>query len=157
MCGIKPLDRNFNTISIITQNHTTIKHPPLILRSYFPMLEKRYNFWILFIIQYYIMNIGMLIVPCWHAFIVALHVYVIMNLKVLNRELSNVQEVFINKFHNIHLVKCVNDRERIFNFVRELMSLISSSLFLDFIIFSLLLCMLLFQSASQVYLYMSLS
>lgn len=124
--------------------------PSLILRSYFPSTVGWSNFWLKFAIQYYVMNVGMLIVPCWHSFIVAIHVFLIMSLKILNHELSNAREVFVTRYFNIQLVKCINDRERIFNFVQELMSLISSSLFLDFIIFSLLLCMLLLQAASQV-------
>lgn len=95
------------------------------------------------------MNIGMLIVPCWHSFIVSIMGYVIISLKILNYELSGIKEVFVEKFHNVELVKCVDHRDRLAAFIKELSSLISSSLFLDFIIFSLLLCMLLFQ-ASQV-------
>jgi gustatory receptor len=123
---------------------------PLILPSWVPFNDLWENFWLIFFIQYYIMNIGMLIVPCWHAFIVSIMVYVIIELKILNHKLANMREVCIPEQNpNIQLVKCVNDRERLLCFVKELSSLISSSLFLDFIIFSILLCMLLFQ-ASQV-------
>jgi odorant receptor len=122
---------------------------PLIVPSYFPFDDLWKHFWTCFCIQYYIMNIGMLIVPCWHAFIVAVMFYVILNLKILNYELCHMNEVFVERFHNIQIVKCTNDCNRILDFMRELSSLISSSLFLDFIIFSILLCMLLFQ-ASQV-------
>jgi gustatory receptor len=98
------------------------------------------------------MNVGMLIVPCWHSFIVSMMGYVIINLKILNYKLSSMKEVDNIKFRNVELIKCVDHRERLVSFIRELSSLITSSLFLDFIIFSLLLCMLLFQ-ASQVCVY----
>jgi hypothetical protein len=129
-----------------SQNATDVQ-PPLILPSWFPFDDLWRHYWITFICEYYIMNIGMLIVPCWHSFVVSIMLYVIINLKILNHELSGVREVFVPQFYNVQLVKCVNDRERLFEFVRELSSLISSSLFLDFIIFSLLLCMLLFQAS----------
>ncbi|KAL7020154.1 hypothetical protein ACKWTF_011387 [Chironomus riparius] len=132
----------------LAQNSTDIE-APLILPCWFPFDDYWKKFWIIFGIEYYIMNIGMLIVPCWHSFIVSMMGYVIINLKILNYKLSNMREIDIIKFRNVELIKCVDHRERLVCFIRELSSLISSSLFLDFIIFSLLLCMLLFQ-ASQV-------
>ncbi|XP_070501006.1 odorant receptor 56a-like [Chironomus tepperi] len=126
-------------------NSTDIE-APLILPCWFPFDDYWNKFWIIFGIEYYIMNVGMLIVPCWHSFIVSMMGYVIINLKILNFKLS---EMNLKNLPNIELIKCVEHRERLVCFIRELSSLISSSLFLDFIIFSLLLCMLLFQ-ASQV-------
>lgn len=43
------------------------------------------------------------------------------------------------------LIKCIRSYEKISLFVAKLNALISSSLFLDFIIFSILLCALLYQ------------
>jgi gustatory receptor len=117
---------------------------PLIVRSWFPFEENQSNFWLSYFIQYFAMNIGMLIVPCWHSFIVSIMVYVIMKLKILNQHLSE-----INGSSSRELVTCVNERQMLFDFVMELSSLISSSVFLDFIVFSVLLCALLFQ-ATQV-------
>lgn len=135
----------------MNQNSTDIE-APLILPCWFPFEDYWKKFWIIFGIEYYIMNVGMLIVPCWHSFIVCMMGYVIINLKILNYKLSSMREVDDEKFRNFELIKCVDHRERLVCFIRELSSLISSSLFLDFIIFSLLLCMLLFQ-ASQVCVY----
>lgn len=117
-------------------------YPPSILRSWFPFDDYWNRFWVIYAIQYYIMNVGMLIVPCWHAFIVSIMVFVIVKLKILNHEVSGVDG-------DSQLVKCVNEREKLFGTVRELSSLISSSLLLDFFVFSILLCALLFQ-ATQV-------
>ncbi|CRL07291.1 CLUMA_CG020270, isoform A [Clunio marinus] len=119
--------------------HTSDKSPPLILRNWFPFN----NFWLSYFIQYYIMNIGMLIVPCWHSFIVSIMIFVITKLKILNKRLSGIDEEYS------HFVECVKKRSDIYIFVKELTSLISSSLFMDFIVFSILLCALLFQ-ATQV-------
>lgn len=117
-------------------------HPPSILRSWFPFEDYWNHFWVIYAIQYYVMNVGMLIVPCWHVFIVSIMVFVILKLKILNHQLCAVDG-------DEKLVKCVNEREKLFGIVRELSSLISSSLLLDFIVFSILLCALLFQ-ATQV-------
>lgn len=106
-------------------------HPPSILRSWTPFDDYWNHFWVIYAIQYYVMNVGMLIVPCWHAFIVSVMVFVIVKLKVLNHELCGIDE-------DMQLVKCVNEREKLFEIVRELSSLISSSLMLDFIVFSVL-------------------
>lgn len=125
--------------------------PPVILRSWYPFDDQWKHFWIIYPIQYSIMNIGMIIVPCWHSFIVSIMVFVIIKLKLLNLELSEIVEVAKTGKHsgNVELVKCVNERQQMVDFVAELSSLISPALFFDFIIFSVLLCALLFQ-ATQV-------
>lgn len=115
----------------------------LILSSWFPF-DSQNHFWLCYAIQYFIMNIGMVIVPCWHSFIVSIMVFVIMRLKLLNHELCK-----IDGSTDAQLVKCVNERQKLVDFVVELSSLISSSIFLDFVVFSVLLCALLFQ-ATQV-------
>lgn len=112
--------------------------PPSILRSWFPFDHS----WIIYGIQFYVMNIGMLIVPCWHSFIVSFMVFGIMRLKILNHKLTKIEE----NPDNCQLVTCLNEREKLLAFIEELSSLISSSLFLDFILFSSLLCALLFQA-----------
>lgn len=125
--------------------------PPVILRSWFPFENQwKYFYWVYFI-QYYIMSIGMLIVPCWHSFIVAIMIYAIVLLKCLNHNLQNIMENVVNdgKKHNEQLIDCIEKHKQIVAFVRELSTLISLGLFVDFIIFSILLCALLFQ-ASQV-------
>lgn len=114
--------------------------PNLILLSWFPFASCN-HFWLSYAIQYYIMNIGMLIVPCWHSFIVSIMVFVIMKLQILNHELTKIGES-----SDTTLTKCVQERQKLFSFITELKSLISSSIFLDFIVFSVLLCALLFQA-----------
>lgn len=125
---------------------TTDGNPPPILPSWYPGS----SFWLIYAIQYYVMNVGMLIVPCWHAFIVSLMVFVIIKLKVLSHKVSEIGAESNDELElKAQLVECINEREKLRNFVDELSSLISSSVFLDFIVFSVLLCALLFQ-ASQV-------
>lgn len=74
-------------------------------------------------------------------------VFVIIKLKVLRHKVSAIGAG--SNDVEAELVECINEREKLRNFVDELSSLISSSLFMDFIVFSALLCALLFQ-ASQV-------
>jgi hypothetical protein len=75
-------------------------------------------------------------------------VIVITKLKILQHQLSKL-EMVDNIEPRDEFIKCVKDRIEIYNFIRELESLIKSSLFLDFVVFSVLICALLFQ-ASQV-------
>ena len=119
-------------------------YPPTILRSWFPFENYSNHFWLIYIVQYYIMNVGMLIafMRSWHAFIVSMMVFVITKLKILNHKLAETE-------NESQLVKCIDEREKLFGTVHELSSLISSSVFLDFLVFSVLLCTLLFQ-ATQV-------
>lgn len=117
--------------------------PPSILRSWFPFDHS----WIIYGVQFYVMTIGMLIVPCWHSFIVSFMVFAIMRLKIVNHKLTEIGE----KPENCQLVTCLNEREKLVAFIVELSSLISSSLFLDFILFSSLLCALLFQATRVSY------
>lgn len=117
--------------------------PHLILLSWFPF-DSQNHFWWSYAIQFYVMNIEMVIVPCWHSFIVSIMVYVIMRLKLLNHELSELDGSSVARLRT-----CVDEREKLVKFVVEFSSLVSSSLFLDFVVFSVLLCTLLYQ-ASQV-------
>ena len=98
----------------------------------------------------------MIVVPCWHAFIVAIMIYAIMNLQILNVKLSKLKEVESNKSsgleninlkYNHELIDCIELRQKIMDFVKEVSSLNSLSLFLDFILFSILICALLFQAS----------
>lgn len=134
---------------LLSFQNTTDIEAPLILPCWFPFDDYWKRFWIIFGIEYYIMCLGMLIVPCWHSFIVSIMGYVIIHLKILNYQLSGIEESPVEESRHSELSRCVNCRDRLACYIRELSSLISSSLFLDFIIFSVLLCMLLFQ-ASQV-------
>lgn len=125
---------------------TTDGDPPPILPSWSPCS----CFWLIYAVQYYAMNVGMLIVPCWHLFIVSLMVFVIIKLQILNHKVSEIgAKTNDERELKAQLVECINEREKLRNFVDELSSLISSSVFMDFIVFSVLLCALLFQ-ASQV-------
>lgn len=126
------------------------KSDNLILHSWFPYSFDVTHYWKSYGFQYYIMNVGMLIVPSYHTFIVSIMVIVIAKLKILNHRLSKLKLCNDeNSDPRDEFVKCVEDRMKIHSFIRELESLIKSSLFLDFVVFSVLICALLFQ-ASQV-------
>lgn len=118
---------------------------PMILQSWFPFSDRSKHFWVAFAVQYYVMNLGMLIVPCWHSFIVAIEIFVIAKLKVLSLDLSR-----LGVDAHAELARCVDERQKLSDFVKELSALVSGSLFLDFVVFSGLICALLFQ-ASQVF------
>lgn len=103
------------------------------------------------------MWVGMIIVPCWHAFIVAVLIYVIICLQILNVKLSKMKEVQLDKCgglkknysmkYNQELIECIETRQKIFDFANEISSLNSLSLFLDVVLFSILICALLFQAS----------
>ena len=69
------------------RNETSI--PPLILRSWFPVEDYWQHFYKLYFVQFYVMWVGMIIVPCWHSLMVALMLYAIVKLEQLNYKLKN--------------------------------------------------------------------
>jgi hypothetical protein len=80
-------------------------------------------------------------VPCQHVFIVGIMIYIITALKILIHKLENLKE----NEGNVELVDCLKRQLHIKELAKELEDLMSHSLFLDFVIFSVLLCALLFQ------------
>lgn len=124
--------------------------PPTILRSWVGT-EKvwEYFYWI-YSWQIYNMWLGQIIVPCWHTFIAGLMIYSICNLKLLNYKLKNYGK-FVDKDDEngaVEVLKSIIERhKKVVRFVRELIDLNGWALFLDFVIFSALLCALLFQTA----------
>ncbi|GAB0100780.1 Odorant receptor [Sergentomyia squamirostris] len=137
--------------------------PPVILRSWFPFEDQWEHFYKVYFVQFYAMWVGMIIVPCWHAFIVALMIFPIIRFQILNHQLQNIekyclQEMYARERSNVDtpkaprtllnfLAKCVEEQVSIWKYVRQLEKLISGSIFLDFVAFSVLLCALLFQGS----------
>lgn len=122
----------------LSAENVTISQPPVILGSWFPFEDQWQNFGFVYSTQFYIMWLGMIIVPGQHVFIMGIMVYFIAVLKILSHRLE-------------HLIgtKNLNDitvkHRRLQNLARELESLITNAMFLDFVVFSALLCALLFQ------------
>lgn len=122
--------------------------PPTILRSWVPTKNVWKHFYLIYTWQLFIMWLGQIIVPCWHAFIVSLLIYCICLLKIFNFQLKQFKEYNGNGKQAIKMIKTlINKHRKVINFIRELIDLNQVSLFLDFVIFSALLCALLFQTA----------
>lgn len=125
---------------------------PSILGSWLPVSATWDNFFVYYSVHFYVMWVGMLIVPCWHAFIAALMIYVILELKLLKHRFANFEE-YLHPHHTdedvyAFLVKCVKKQARLKMFVNKLVRLISQSVFLDFVIYSALICALLYNIAT---------
>jgi hypothetical protein len=76
-------------------------------------------------------------------------VIVITKLKILNYRLKTLKMADDESRPCDEFINCIEDRTKVYNLIKELEALIKSSLFLDFVVFAILLCSLLFQ-ASQV-------
>uniref|UniRef100_A0A182MXL3 Uncharacterized protein n=1 Tax=Anopheles dirus TaxID=7168 RepID=A0A182MXL3_9DIPT len=139
-----------------------LNHPAPILRSWYPAPDGRdAHFFEIYFIQLYIMYVGQLIVPSWHMFMVTLMIYGRTECCVLNHRLS-----FIERYHrddgakagNSHdqvnnaerralIIDCIKRQSSLVAFTRELEQLTRAAVFLDFVVFSVLLCALLFEAS----------
>lgn len=128
--------------------------PPVILRSWFPFEDQWEHFNYVYWTQFYIMWLGMIIVPCQHVFIVGIMIYLITALKILLHKLENLKEDS-GKDYNTELVQCLHKQLHIKELAKELEDLMSHALFLDFVIFSVLLCALLFQISKVFWYFLS--
>lgn len=81
---------------------TEIPNPPTILRSWFPFDDNWNNFSIVYLTQFTAMWIGMIIVPCYHSFIVGFLIYGIVILKILNYKLENINVSHIKNFEKFN-------------------------------------------------------
>lgn len=99
------------------------------------------------------MWVGMLIVPCWHSFIAGLMIYIILELKLMQNRLTNFNDYLtattsasdeqVYQFLSV----CVQKQISLKIFVNKLLTLIKRSIFLDFIIYSALICALLYHAS----------
>uniref|UniRef100_A0A182KBL9 Odorant receptor n=1 Tax=Anopheles christyi TaxID=43041 RepID=A0A182KBL9_9DIPT len=139
--------------------------PTPILRSWYPTVDGMGNHFLeLYLIQLYIMYVGQLIVPSWHMFMVTLMIYGRTECSVLNHRLC-----FLDRYHhqnaepNVNgnddtrsvnngqrrtlIIDCIKRQASLVSFVRELEQLTRAAVFLDFVVFSILLCALLFEAS----------
>lgn len=74
-------------------NSSAFVPPPLILRAWFPLpIEDQWTyFYYIYIIQFYVMWLGMISVPCWHSFMVALMMYPIISMEQIYWKLEHSQ------------------------------------------------------------------
>lgn len=149
-------------------------YPPTILRSWFPTDDIWGNFYKIYAVQFYIMWVGIIIVSSWHTFILSLLGYCIAMLQVLNYRFEHiddyvmealpvkVQEV-VKSSRKLRLVQPVPEydtkaieifeefmetHQKVLVFVKEMSHLIGIYVFADFIIYSVLICALLFQTSA---------
>ncbi|XP_053681693.1 odorant receptor 56a [Sabethes cyaneus] len=128
-----------------------------ILRSWYPAENAMEHFAAIYCIQLYIMYVGQLIVPCWHVFMVSLMVYVRMALMVLNYKLEHLRGTGAKQWKDLDekgllslqdtIVECIQMQHGLYEYTRELESLLRGAVFMDFVVFSVLLCALLFEAS----------
>ncbi|XP_065077055.1 odorant receptor 56a [Ochlerotatus camptorhynchus] len=147
-------------------NSTEPFEPPTILRSWYPTDNIMDSFVPIYLIQLYIMYVGQLIVPCWHVFMVSLMVYVRTALMILNYKLAHLDQYVVSglrsgrKIKKINdpeeerctirrelIIECIQQQHKIYDFTRELEGLTRAAVFMDFVVFSVLLCALLFEAS----------
>lgn len=124
----------------------------MILRSWLPIAPTWDNFPIFYALHFYVMWVGMLIVPCWHAFIAALMIYVILELKLIQHRVKNLKDYLPRncKDDEVYefLVKCIEKQISVKAYVYRLLAVIKRSVFLDFVVYSALICALLYHASS---------
>ncbi|XP_058116774.1 odorant receptor 56a [Anopheles ziemanni] len=136
-----------------------------ILRSWYPTSPGNDHFVEIYLIQLYIMYVGQLIVPSWHMFIVTLMIYGRIECNVLNHRVRSLA-----RYHKVHeaegiptksgsfdpvdnperralIIDCVKRQSKLVAFTRELEQLTRAAVFLDFVVFSVLLCALLLEAS----------
>ncbi|XP_049289917.1 odorant receptor 56a-like isoform X2 [Anopheles funestus] len=140
------------------------QYPTSILRSWYPAADgKDKHFLEIYLIQLYIMYVGQLIVPSWHMFMVTLMIYGRTECSVLNYRLcfldlyhapgpadkpkASVPEHVDNDERRSLIIDCIKRQTNLVAFTRELEQLTRAAVFLDFVVFSVLLCALLFEAS----------
>ncbi|XP_320874.4 odorant receptor 56a isoform X1 [Anopheles gambiae] len=153
-----PPDGTGTSAANITRKGQPIPPTP-ILRSWYPTADgKDKHFLEIYLIQLYIMYVGQLIVPSWHMFMVTLMIYGRTECSVLNHRLC-----FLERYHTAGkddptapvnnaerrslMIDCIKRQASLVSFTRELEQLTRAAVFLDFVVFSVLLCALLFEAS----------
>ncbi|XP_050080677.1 odorant receptor 56a-like [Anopheles maculipalpis] len=138
-------------------------YPTPILRSWYPATDGKDNHFLeIYFIQLYIMYVGQLIVPSWHMFMVTLMIYGRTECSVLNHRLcfldryhkpgqntpkTSVPDRVDNEERRTLMIDCIKRQANLVAFTRELEQLTRAAVFLDFVVFSILLCALLFEAS----------
>lgn len=142
----------------------------MILRSWFPFNVQVHTggrlVYVAYAIQLCVMWMGMIIVPSWHTLMVALMTNAIIGLRQLNAQLRQPlaleqEAATATATRSIeqrlrpsadarmyaHLRDCMEKLQRVRSNVKDLEALMRPFIFLDFMVFSVLLCALLFQAS----------
>ncbi|XP_055614981.1 odorant receptor 56a [Toxorhynchites rutilus septentrionalis] len=152
--------------ALIQYLSNTVEEPATILRSWYPAENMEKHFLVLYCIQLYIMYVGQLIVPCWHVFMVSLMVYVRTSLMILNHKLAHMDEYVASGMRSGRkpqvvkdpteesyatrrelIIECIQQQRKVYGYTIELEDLIKGAVFMDFVVFSVLLCALLFEAS----------
>ncbi|XP_052861053.1 odorant receptor 56a [Anopheles cruzii] len=138
-------------------------YPASILRSWYPSPAD--HFLAIYLIQLYAMLVGQLIVPSWHMFMVTLMVYGRTECSILAHKLRYLDRyqaaaddrmngptnqplaTVNNSARRSMIIDCVKRQSRLVAFTKELEQLTRAAVFLDFVLFSVLLCALLFEAS----------
>lgn len=165
MC-VYALVQYYSLDSMDLTNSTQPIEPPRILRSWYPTDNITDSFVPIYLIQLYIMYVGQLIVPCWHVFMVSLMVYTRMALMILNYKLAHLEQYTVSGLRSGRkmretkdpeeercairkelIIECIRQQHKIYDFTRELEALTRGAVFMDFVVFTVLLCALLFEAS----------
>lgn len=123
----------------------------MILRSWLPIASTWNNFSIYYGVHFYVMWVGMLFVPCWHAFIAAIMIYIILELRLLQNRFTNYKDYLHarNTESDVYdfLIECVQKQISLKEYVYKFLHLIKRSVFLDFVTYSALICALLYHAS----------
>ncbi|XP_053659918.1 odorant receptor 56a-like [Anopheles marshallii] len=162
--GSSITEEQLNLDGLSSNVTTPQQYPTPILRSWYPTADGMdKHFLEIYLIQLYIMYVGQLIVPSWHMFMVTLMIYGRIECSVLNHRLC-----FLDRYHKPEqenkpkasvldqvdnderrslIIDCIKRQANLVAFTRELEQLTRAAVFLDFVVFSVLLCALLFEAS----------
>ncbi|KAL9915283.1 odorant receptor 56a [Glossina fuscipes] len=134
---------------------------PILLFQLFPFGEVYDNFLIGYLGACYALFLGITTIPCWHTFITCLMKYIVLKFQIINKRLKemdisklspnfslqldmidNLNENDLNYWRLKMCEFCVKEQTKIKWFANEIQALIRIPVFLDFIIFSVLICFL---------------
>lgn len=131
---------------------------PALIFKLFPYHEIFNNFIVGYIAALLFVIVGCTTFVPWHTFIICLMAYIVLKIKIINYRLTNIRSKSnliyfkrsIAEFSEeektyFELMKiCINDQWNVRKFVKELEKLISFPVFMDFMIFTIIICFLLY-------------
>ncbi|XP_016976774.1 odorant receptor 56a [Drosophila rhopaloa] len=134
---------------------------PILMFQLYPFGELIDNFVIRYFGAWYVLALGIGVIPLWHTFITCLMKYVNLKLQVLNKRVEEMDITRLNPYLDIDRLspseltywrmqlfkEFIEEQIRIRKYVKELQQLICVPVMADFIIFSIPMCFLFFALA----------
>ncbi|TMW44128.1 hypothetical protein DOY81_010793 [Sarcophaga bullata] len=137
----------------------------ILLFQLFPFGEVYDNFVVGYLGACYALFLGITTIPCWHTFVCCLMKYIVLKYGIMfkrletydisklsstidQQKLSQLSPQELQYWHTKMCAFCVEEQIKLRWFTKELQMLIRIPVFLDFIIFSLLICFLFYAIAA---------